>query len=128
MNANVTPLAGIEAELMSIQSFTEETMSENATEAVLRGNDLAVYMSRTGKLLADAKCHRDNKLNSEIVQQMKTISGLAPSVATKYIDTVCKQENYLMNWAERLNRTTTHQLDWCRTVISKAKAEMNHFN
>lgn len=33
-----------------------------------------------------------------------------------------------MNWAERSNRSCTHQLEWCRTIISKAKAEMNAFN
>lgn len=127
MNTLITPLTSIEKELVLIQAFTEETMSDDATEAVLRGNDLAVYMSRTGKLLADAKSHRDEKLNSEIVQQMKSIANLPASVANKYIDTVCKQENYLMNWAERLNRTCTHQLDWCRTVVSKAKAEMRSY-
>jgi hypothetical protein len=34
-------------------------------EAVVRGNDLAVYMARTGKLIADAKIHREQKLRGE---------------------------------------------------------------
>jgi len=127
MNTLIANITAIEKELSEIQSFTEETMSEDANEAVLRGNTLSVYMARTGKLLADAKCHKDEKLNSEIVQQMRAISGFSPSVANKYIDTVSKHENYLVNWAERLNRTCTHQLEWCRTVISKAKSERNSY-
>ena len=41
-----------------------------------------------------------------------------------FIDSLCKNEQYLVDWCDRLNRTATHQLEWCRTIISKAKAEM----
>ena len=128
MNDLITSMSQITAELQDIQNFIEETMSEDPNEAVLRGNDLSVYMARTGKLLADAKYHRDKKLRSEIVSQIKEMVKLAPSVATKFTDTLVERESYLMNWAERSNRSCTHQLEWCRTIISKAKAEMNAFN
>lgn len=128
MNDLITSMSQITVELQDIQSFIEETMSEDPNEAVLRGNDLSVYMARTGKLLADAKYHRDKKLRSEIVSQIKEMVKLPPSVATKFTDTLVERESYLMNWAERSNRSCTHQLEWCRTIISKAKAEMNAFN
>lgn len=128
MNDLITSMSQITVELQDIQNFIEETMSEDPNEAVLRGNDLSVYMARTGKLLADAKYHRDKKLRSEIVSQIKEMVKLAPSVATKFTDTLVERESYLMNWAERSNRSCTHQLEWCRTIISKAKAEMNAFN
>lgn len=128
MNDLITSMSQITAELQDIQNFIEETMSEDPNEAVLRGNDLSVYMARTGKLLADAKYHRDKKLRSEIVSQIKEMVKLPPSVATKFTDTLVERESYLMNWAERSNRSCTHQLEWCRTIISKAKAEMNAFN
>ena len=35
-----------------------------------------------------------------------------------------KEEQYLVDWCERINRTATHQLEWCRTLIAKARAEM----
>ena len=117
----------IKKELQGIQDVLEIEMSENAQEAVLRGNELAVYMARTGKLLADAKVHKDRKLNSDIVKEMKKIISLPASTGNKYVDSLCKEENYLVNWCERVNRSCTHQLDWCRTIISKAKAEMNAF-
>lgn len=55
MNLNITPIKSIAEELAAIDSYLNITMSEDVQEAVLRGNDLAVYIARTGKLLADAK-------------------------------------------------------------------------
>ena len=118
----------IKEELKNIQSDLEVEMSEDANEAQYRGNQLAVHMARTGKLLADAKIHRDRKLSSEVVDNLKKVTQLPASTANKFVDALCYDENYLVNWADRVNRSCTHQLDWCRTVISKAKAEMSAFN
>jgi hypothetical protein len=128
MNQLITPQADIITELTTIQSFLEITMSEDANEAVVRGNDLAVYMARTGKLIADAKIHREQKLRSEMIQEYKKLIEFPASVAVKYTDTLVENETYLLTWATRLNAACTHQLDWCRTIISKAKAEMSAFN
>lgn len=118
----------ISAELKNIQSDLEVEMSEDANEAQYRGNKLAVQMARTGKLLADAKIHRDRKLSSEVVENLKKVISLPASTANKFVDALCYDENHLVNWADRVNRSCTHQLDWVRTVISKAKAEMAAFN
>ena len=128
MNSLITPVENIKTELKEIQGFLEITMSEDANEAVLRGNDLAVYMARTGKLVADAKIHRDIKLRSEMILEYKKLLEFPASVAVKYTDTLVENETYLLTWSTRLNAACTHQLDWCRTVISKAKAEMSSFN
>ena len=128
MNQLITPPADIITELKTIQSFLEITMSEDANEAVVRGNDLAVYMARTGKLIADAKIHREQKLRSEMIQEYKKLIEFPASVAVKYTDTLVENETYLLTWSTRLNAACTHQLDWCRTIISKAKAEMSAFN
>ena len=126
-NNIISSLSEIKTELVQIQSFLEETMSEDVNEAVVRGNDLAVYMARSGKLLADAKIHHDRKLRSDIIEQIKSINSMSPSVAVKFVNTLVENESYLVNWATRLNASCTHQLDWCRTIISKAKAEMSTF-
>lgn len=127
MNSLITPIEDIKNELYQIQSFLEVTMSEDANEAVVRGNDLSVYMARTGKLVADAKHHRDQKLRSEMIKEYQKLLDFPASVAVKYTDTLVENETYLMTWATRLNASCTHQLDWCRTLISKAKAEMQSF-
>jgi|SRR5690606_1997421 len=120
----ITPKDMIEAELEEIQTFLEVTQSEDITEAVYRGNELAVYMARSGKLLADAKIHRDEKLNSEVIQNIKKLISLPASLANKFIDTLTRDENHLVNWADRVNASCSRQLEWCRTIISKGKAEM----
>ena len=124
MNTLITKIEDIKFELEAIQQFLEISISEDMNEVEQRGNELTVYMARSGKLLADAKYHRDEKLNSAIVEELKKILQLALSTANKYIDALTKEENYLVSWSERVNRTCTHQIDWCRTLISKAKEEM----
>ena len=124
MNTLITKIEDIKFELEAIQQFLEISISEDMNEVEQRGNELTVYMARSGKLLADAKYHRDEKLNSAIVEELKKILQLAPSTANKYIDALTKEENYLVSWSKRVNRTCTHQIDWCRTLISKAKEEM----
>lgn len=127
MEMYITPLKDILEELKTIQSEIIIEISEDVNEAIMRGNYLSAQIARTGKLLADAKIHKDRKLNSEIVAQMKKIVNLSATTANKYVDSLCVNENYAVNWCERINRSCTHQLDWCRTVISKAKAEMQSF-
>lgn len=127
MNLNITPNNQILDELSSIDSFLNITMSEQAQEAVMRGNDLAVYIARTGKLLADAKYHLNAKKKTEVFDTLRETAskaGATSKAVNAIIDSLCKEEQYLVDWCERLNRTATHQLEWCRTLISKAKEEM----
>lgn len=127
MNLNITPKDQIATELTSIDSFLNITMSEQAQEAVIRGNDLAVYIARTGKLLADAKYHLNARLKDEVFDTLRDTAkraGATSKAVNAIIDSLCKEERYLVDWCERLNRTATHQIEWCRTLISKAKEEM----
>lgn len=127
MNLNIASKEQILKEAIEIDSFLQETMSEMAEEAVMRGNDLAVYIARTGKMLADAKYHLSEAKKDEVLDALRETAknAKATSKATNaLIDSICKEEQYLVDWCERLNRSATHQLDWCRTLISKAKEEM----
>ena len=127
MNLNIASKEQILEEAIAIDSFLQATMSEMAEEAVMRGNDLAVYIARTGKMLADAKYHLSQAKRDEVLDVLRETAknAKATSKATNaLIDSICKEEQYLVDWCERLNRSATHQLDWCRTLISKAKEEM----
>lgn len=131
MNLNIASKEQILKEAIVIDSFLQETMSEMAEEAVMRGNDLAVYIARTGKMLADAKYHLSEAKKDEVLDVLRETAknAKATSKATNaLIDSICKEEQYLVDWCERLNRSATHQLDWCRTLIAKARAEMQTFN
>ncbi|WP_445454075.1 hypothetical protein [Flavobacterium sp. 25HG05S-40] len=127
MKNEIATAEQISRELKIIQSVIEVEMNEDIQEAVDRGNYCAAQIARTGKLLADAKIHRDRKLSSEVIDNLKKVTSLPALTANKFVDAICFDENYLVNWCERVNRSCTHQMDWCRTLISKAKAEMTAF-
>ena len=114
------------AESQQIQNYCEITPSDDPSEVVERGNTLVAYIARTGKMLADAKHHAAEARRSEIVAIIKELTDARYSakVQNTLIDSVAKDEQYLVDWIERLNRTCVHQLEWCRTIVSKAKEEM----
>lgn len=127
MNLSITPFEDLYNEAESIQSFLEITMSEDASEAQLRGNELMVYIARTGKMKADAKYWLNTKKQSEVMETLRQVAKETPYATSKavnaMIDSLCKEEEFLYDMIERLNRTSTHQYEWCRTLISAAKAE-----
>lgn len=127
MNLNITSQEQILQELTRIDGFLNITMSEQIEEVVSRGNDLNVYIARTGKLLADAKCQLSQAKRSEVIDILTEASQNTKATAkaiNALVDSICRKEQYLVDWCERCNRTATHQLDWCRTLISKAKEEI----
>ena len=127
MNLDITSPEQIIKELTEIDSFLNITCSEQIEEVVLRGNDLAVHIARSGKLLADAKYHLNEKLKEEVfetIRQTGKQAGATSTAINAIIKSLCKNEQYMVDWCERVNRTATHQLDWSRTLISKAKEEM----
>lgn len=128
MQLIITPKEGILAELTMMDNFLNTVMGDDAVEAQERGNDLSSYISRSGKLLADAKYHLNTKKKDDIFKTLEEAGKQAGATATainELIKSICKEEQYLVDWAGRVNATATHQLEWCRTVISKAKAEIN---
>jgi hypothetical protein len=128
MNLNITEPEEILRELRETDAFLQIECSEQIEEVVERGNTLAVYIARSGKLLADARHHLNGRMKSEVFETLKTVSrqaGATSKATNAIIDSLCRDEQYLADWCERTNRAATHQLDWCRTLVSKAKAEMS---
>ena len=124
----ITPMDKLLSESEDIQKFLEITMGDDPAEATARGNDLATYVARTGKMLADAKLHLNRKKRSEVVDLLVEVAKKTPNATStttnELVKSICREEQYLVDWIDRLNRAATHQLDWCRTLISKAKEEM----
>ena len=114
------------AECKAIDEYMGVTPSDDINEIVERGNDLIVYINRTGKMLADAKYHLNKMRKDEIMEVIQQIipEKLSARVQNALVDSIAREQQFLVDWTERLNRTATHQLDWCRTLISKAKVEM----
>jgi ElaB/YqjD/DUF883 family membrane-anchored ribosome-binding protein len=125
---NITPLEQLKEEAQQIQEFLEIMPSEDGNEAVDRGNELIVHIARTGKMLADAKYHFNQKKSSEVMDTLRKVAKETPHATTKavnlLVESICREEQFMVDWLERLNRAATHQMEWCRSVVSKAKEEM----
>lgn len=114
-------------ECETLQTNLEMPISEQVELVIERGNELAVIIARTGYMLAQAKNNMNEKMQSEVMNALRRIAKETPFATSRtvnsLVDTLCREERFLVDWIERLNRTAVHQLDWCRTLVSKAKQD-----
>jgi hypothetical protein len=118
---NITPLDKLLSEAGEIQSFCEITIGDNPQEIAERVTDTSVYIARTGKMLADAKFHLNRKRKDdtmELITQILQDKKLSAKVQNSLIDSLCKEEQYLVDWIERLNRALTHHQEALRSLLS----------
>ena len=115
-----------EAEM--IQSYLECTLSDEPEEVKIRGDTLIEYIARTGKMLADAKFHLNRVKRDEaytFIQEILEKGKVSAKLQNAICDSLARDEQYLVDWIERLHRSATHQMEWCRTKLSYYKAELN---
>ena len=127
MELHITPKEQILRELEVIQACEEETISEEVSKVIEYGQTLAPYISRSGKLLADAKHHLNTRMKEDTFDALAKAAkqgGATAKAINAIVDSLCADERYLVDFAERVNRCGVHRLDWCRTLISKAKEDM----
>ena len=118
----------LKEESAEIQAFLEVIMSDDPNEADERGKQLQVYMARTGKMLADARQIYLEKKKGDIMTILRETARNSKATGTainELVKSVCADEESLVTWIDRLNRTCTHQLDFCRTLMANYRAEMN---
>nr|WP_288892824.1 hypothetical protein [uncultured Alistipes sp.] len=113
-------------EAQEIQNFLESVPdnNEDPNELSIRLTYLNNYMARSGKMLADAKMMQDSAVAAAYAEHTKSILKMPATIAQKFIASQTVDENYLVNWLDRINRTCTHQSDNIRTQISFAKEQM----
>lgn len=128
----ITQFHELQTEAQAVQDFLEEEIQDDINILSERGSLLSNYIARTGKMLADAKYHLNRAQGDKAIEVIEKIFGqelkLSAKVQNAFIEGLVKEEQYLVNWIERLNKTATHQIEWCRTLISKAKEEMKYIN
>jgi hypothetical protein len=126
MNINITSPEELQDYLSEIQSYIEKPyIADDINNIIERSGKLEGYMALSGKLLADAKWHYSNTFETGFIQAMKTTSKHQASTTNLYLKALCKDYQYLVDWADRINATCTHQIEFSRTLISKIKAEMH---
>lgn len=111
----------------AMQKYLEERPGQEPNDIILKIEMLSIMISEAGNLLADAKYLQDSVISSEIMKALKegyqdklTATGL-----NKLINSLAKEENYLVNLFDRINAAATHQLDGCRSILSYRKAEFS---
>lgn len=110
-----------------IQDYLDITCSENPEEMTERIRVLSVYMARSGKMLADAKKLYNKKVASEIGETIIKIAKeqyLSATAQNKLVKAIAQDEQYLVDWLERINRTCIHQIDALRSLLSYEKEQL----
>ncbi|WP_051290797.1 hypothetical protein [Dysgonomonas capnocytophagoides] len=108
-------------EAQQIQSYLDTTCSENPEEVLERIRVIMPYISRTAFMLAEAKKALRAKKSDEIQAQICEIVNLqflSAKVQNALLDSIAKEESYMVDWLERLNAAATHQVDALRSILS----------
>ena len=126
MNLNPDTMESLAKECLDIQAFLEITCSDDGNEIAIRGHDVSVYLARTGKMVSDAKYHLN--IAKQAAFNLHSNKGFSPSVLKDVVNSHVAKEQALFDWTERLNKSCTHQLDWLRSALSKAKEELRNLN
>lgn len=111
-------------ELNNMQQYLEITVSDDPNEISERLSSIAVYMARTGYLLAEAKMELDQARVSAYSTHIGTFGKLPATVSKMFIESVTDQQNRLVNWVDRLNSACIHQGDILRTLLSFQKENL----
>ena len=125
--SNITDQAAIHRELEEMQAFLEAHYpADNPAAVTERFNDLSVYMARSGKLKADAEHHYNALVESSLMAALRKAheETMSTSTLNKYVEALARDSKFLLTWADRVNRSATHQHEGLRSIISSLRAEM----
>lgn len=111
----------------AMQGYLEERPKQEPNDVIKKIENLSILIAESGDCYSQAKYLQDSVISSEIMKALKegyqdklTATGL-----NKLINSLAKEENYLVNLFDRINAAATHQLDGCRSILSYRKAEFS---
>ena len=123
----ITPFTDLLKEAEQIQAYLEIECSEQPEEILSRLRTLSVHCARSGNMLAMAKKILNQKMNRGIMNVIRKHSKdafLSAKIQNALINSLCPEENYLCDQLERINRTTVHQIDVLRSLLSYEKEQI----
>lgn len=111
-------------------SQIDEQLVDEPTRIIEQLTIAESVMVNSGKMLADAKYWLNDAMHSDTISTLKELAKqnkiVTSTAVNKIINSLCKDEQYLVDWCDRLNRSATHRADLARSIISKQKAEMQN--
>ena len=109
----------------SMQNFLERPLPEEPNELIKHLESIDTLMAMSGRMLADAKYYQDAIKNAAILKSLSDeYSTLSQSAKNEFIKTEAKDQNYMVNWIDRINASAVHIKDSIRTIISYRKKEL----
>lgn len=118
-------------ELDQIESTLLVECSDNPIELKERLATVATYHSRLGRMLVDAKkelrLQKVSEIGTQIVEIAKT-GFLAASAQKALVDSICIEQQYLVDRIERLQSSCVHDIDASRSILSYVKEELKNLN
>lgn len=119
-------------ELENYQTYLDDDTDDmsDVNVASERLNKVANIYSRASKIYTDFNYIYTKNLRPDILQIIENYSGkfLAKEVQKMLANTYLVEEQYIIRWSERMMSNCVHQMDSLRTLISKAKTEMQYLN
>jgi hypothetical protein len=115
----------LKAKAEKMHLFLEQKPGSEPNDIIERIELLSILISQSGECLAAAKYIQDNLIHSEIMKTIREgyVDKVSASVLNKLVNSLAKEENFLVNSFDRINSAAVHQLDGCRTILSYRKTE-----
>ena len=108
-----------------MQRFIEKPMPQDMPLLIKHLDLIDILMAQSGRMLADAKYYQDAIKNAAILKSLSDeYSSLSQSAKNEFIKTEAKDQNYMVNWLDRINASAVHIKDSIRTIISYRKKEL----
>lgn len=110
-----------------MQAYLEQKAGSEPNDLIERIENLSVLISQSGDFLAEAKYMQDSLISSEIMKAIKEgyNEKLSATALNKLINSLAKEENYLVSLFDRINSAAVHQLDGLRSILSYRKTEFS---
>ena len=111
-------------EATEMQAYLETLPEDNPDALSERIKILAVYQARSCYMLAEAKKTLSEKKKTEIVNTIIAIAKenyLSAKAQNALVDSIATDEQFVVDWLDRINAACKHQLDAVRSLLSFEK-------
>lgn len=121
------PRDKLQAKADSMTAYLNEKSGSEPNDIIERIELLSVLISQSGEYLAAAKYYQDALVHSEIMKTIKEgySDKLTATALNKLINSLAKDENYLVNQFDRINSAAGKQLEGLRSILSYRKTEFS---